>query len=189
MSMLSFAQPVQRSTTVAVAVFPPNEIDIFLPQRGLLLGLGPLEAASYRICETATMKSESWLVMPQEPKPVEKKVPSPSVKGPLLPPVLGGCVFAGAGGEEVVFGAGGDCLCETGVGEGVGVGVVAGGATTGVFWTMGVFWTAGVEEEVCARLMHFGEFCRLTVTSEEFEGAEATRAATARAATARRWRA
>jgi len=78
------------------------------------------------------------------------------------------------------------------------VGVVAGGGTTGLFWAMGVFWTLGVapgveeeeEEEEGERLMHFGEFCRLTVTSEEFEGAEATRAATAaRAETARRWRA
>ena len=37
--------------------------------------------------------------------------------------------------------------------------------------------------------MHFAEFCRLTLTSDEFEinvGKEATRAATARAATARR---
>jgi len=105
--MLSYLQPVQRSEMVAVALWPPYEIEIFLPQRGLLLGSGPLEAASYRISETATMKSVSWLVKPQAPKPVEKNVPSPSVKGPLLPPVLGGCVFAGAGVEEVVVGAGG----------------------------------------------------------------------------------
>jgi len=65
------------------------------------------------------------------------------------------------------------------------------GITGGLFLTMGV--AAGVEEEeeeegLEERSMHFGEFCRLTVTSEEFE-CEATRAATARAATARRWRA
>jgi hypothetical protein len=75
--------------------------------------------------------------------------------------------------------------------------------TGGVFWTGGTTGvgatgvTAGIEEEeeegFCERSMHFAEVCRrFTVTSEEFainEGTEATRAATARAATARRWRA
>jgi len=62
----------------------------------------------------------------------------------------------------------------------------------GPFGAMGV--TAGIEGEeeeegLWERSMHFAEFCRLTVTSDEFEikeGIEATRAATARAATARR---
>jgi hypothetical protein len=67
------------------------------------------------------------------------------------------------------------------------------GVTGGEIGAMGV--TAGIEEEeegLCERSMHLAEFCRLTVTSEEFEineGIEATRAATARAATARRCRA
>ena len=44
----------------------------------------------------------------------------------------------------------------------------------------------GEEEGLEERSMHFAEFCRLTVILEEFEAGEATRAATARAATARR---
>jgi len=152
MSRLLNAQPTQRSTMVAVAEPLPNWIETFLPQRGFVLEL-PVETASNRIIETATMKSVSLLVKPQAPKPVSKNVPSPSVKGPLLPPVLGG-----AAGVEVVAGGAGCC----------GVGVT-GGLTTGVL--AGI---EGFEERFEERSMHFAEFCRLTVTPEEFEGTEAT---------------
>lgn len=74
----------------------------------------------------------------------------------------------------------------------MGVGVT-GGTTGGLFWSTGVAAT-GIEEEEeegggAERSMHFGEDRRLAEASEEFEAGEATRAATARAATARRWRA
>jgi hypothetical protein len=106
MSRLFFEQPTQRSTMVAVALPLPNEIETFLPQRGFVLEL-PVDTASKRIIDIATMKSVSTLVMPQAPKPVAKNVPSPSVKGPLSP---GGCVVGGwvvGGGVEVVDGGAG----------------------------------------------------------------------------------
>jgi hypothetical protein len=139
-----------------------------------------VEAASNRISETATMKSVATLVMPQAPRPVAKKVPSP-LKGPLAPPV------PDDGAVEVAGGAA--CVCE--VGEGEGVMLVAGG---GLLWgVLAMAVTAGIvgegteeegaekegaEEEGGGR--HFAEFRRLTETSEEFEEVEAARAATTR---------
>jgi len=108
-------------------------------------------------------------------------VPWP-MKGPLPPGRLGGGLFGGAVGVEVVAG-GGDGRGSGGVGVGVRR-VVAGGVAT---WAIGV--ALGVEEEEEGGEKHFGELCRLEVTLKEFEGAEATRATTARAETARRWRA
>jgi len=72
-----------------------------------------LAAASYRISETATMKSVATLVMPQAPRPVAKKVPSPK-KGPLAPDGDDG---DGAAGLDA-----GGCWCEDDVGEGAGAG-------------------------------------------------------------------
>jgi hypothetical protein len=91
MSRLFFEQPTQRSTMVAVALPLPNEIETFLPQRGFVLEL-PVDTASKRIIDIATMKSVSTLVMPQAPKPA------------------GGCVVGGwvvGGGVEVVDGGAG----------------------------------------------------------------------------------
>lgn len=102
-SRLFSAQPVQRSTMIAVVDLPPYEIDTCLLQRGFVLEL-PVATASNRIMEIATMKSESELVLPQAPKPVSKNVPSPPRKGPLLE--LGGVVLGGVV-VGVVAGGGG----------------------------------------------------------------------------------
>lgn len=50
------------------------KIEIVLPQSGLALGFAPLFIIGM---ERATMASVSWLVVPQEPRPVVYQVMSP----------------------------------------------------------------------------------------------------------------
>lgn len=56
------AQPTQRSTIFTSTLSPLRRSLTFNPQSGFALGFEPVEAASYRICDTAQIMSESVLV-------------------------------------------------------------------------------------------------------------------------------
>jgi len=179
MSMENPRQPAQRSVTVALPSTPLTLIEIFLPQSVLSLGL-PLAGVNWskNPSATATMASESVLVMPQAPKPVANHVPSPRNGPPGTPelPELAGVVGVGCCcGGEVDVGACSEvvvCGCTVATkAEGL---ILEGGEG---IWGGG----AGILDEGEGALeegeLHFGEFSRLL---ETVAFVEATRAATAR---------